>query len=313
VAQDEVAVGCSQEQSGHDEQEELKPTVEEHSEAGKPTECLDVEAGAETNPRQGQAKEPVWRSPEEHPLSSPGTSPGGELSALEYIQRHHHHLGDSGSYDGNYEDEPCPCDFLIIRSSKEDQSTLTNRWYCWPRYIGGSILLCGRKRSRFPMQCFVGPDWPCMLVTYSCIIAPSVPFLLFTAFPMHPAVGVIGAVTLLSTLTAFSTTACSDPGIVYRLIDEECMEPRDRQVPRDRPCSVCEMQRPSNARHCHDCGVCIEELDHHCPWTGKCIGRRTLRFFYLFLVCLSVHIAFVSIVFFTDLLFLDDGLSQGKK
>ena len=34
-------------------------------------------------------------------------------------------------------------------------------------------------------------------------------------------------------------------------------------------------------------------LDHHCPWTGKCIGERTLYSFYAFLTALSVHILFV--------------------
>ena len=31
------------------------------------------------------------------------------------------------------------------------------------------------------------------------------------------------------------------------------------------------------------------------PWTGKCIGKRTLFAFHLFLICLSVHILFVVV------------------
>lgn len=38
------------------------------------------------------------------------------------------------------------------------------------------ILLCGRKDALFPYQCLVGPDWPCMLVTYSIITVPTVFF-----------------------------------------------------------------------------------------------------------------------------------------
>ena len=34
--------------------------------------------------------------------------------------------------------------------------------------------------------------------------------------------------------------------------------------------------------HCDDCDVCIEEYDHHCPWTSKCIGRGNLIPFYVF-------------------------------
>jgi len=26
-------------------------------------------------------------------------------------------------------------------------------------------------------------------------------------------------------------------------------------------------------RHCVDCNVCVEGYDHHCPVSGKCIGK----------------------------------------
>lgn len=36
--------------------------------------------------------------------------------------------------------------------------------------------------------------------------------------------------------------------------------------------------------HCEDCDICVEGFDHHCPWTGKCIGRRNLYGFYVFVI-----------------------------
>ena len=39
-----------------------------------------------------------------------------------------------------------------------------------------------------------------------------------------------------------------------------------------------------NTGHCFDCNVCVEGYDHHCPWTGKCIGKKNLPFFYIFLM-----------------------------
>ena len=36
--------------------------------------------------------------------------------------------------------------------------------------------------------------------------------------------------------------------------------------------------------HCSFCDYCCEELDHHCPWSSKCIGRGNMLCFKAFLV-----------------------------
>lgn len=41
---------------------------------------------------------------------------------------------------------------------------------------GKMTVLCGNRRRMFPWNCTVGPDWPCMLITYSLIIGPTVYF-----------------------------------------------------------------------------------------------------------------------------------------
>lgn len=86
-------------------------------------------------------------------------------------------------------------------------------------------------------------------------------------------------------------------------------------------CGICNMQRPSSARHCYYCRTCkhtyayspqivaqqqkfiiysnnslyvgVDELDHHCPWSGKCIGKRNMHFFTAFLTSLCCQTYFL--------------------
>lgn len=51
---------------------------------------------------------------------------------------------------------------------------------------------------------------------------------------------------------------------------------------------TCNIYRPPRSSHCDICGVCIEKMDHHCPWLGTCIGKRNYKHFYMFLLSLLV-------------------------
>ncbi|RNF00335.1 hypothetical protein TraAM80_07660 [Trypanosoma rangeli] len=93
-------------------------------------------------------------------------------------------------------------------------------------------------------------------------------------------------VAFLSTafISAFLVT-CTDPGVYPRLRRGEPDPLHDAQ---DLVlCRVCGVRRPPRTSHCYQCNVCVEEHDHHCVVIGGCVGRRSLRWFVLYLVTVS--------------------------
>ena len=62
-------------------------------------------------------------------------------------------------------------------------------------------------------------------------------------------------------------------------------------------CSVCLVSRERGTAHCYDCSRCVLALDHHCPWSSKCIGKGNIRPFGIFLGLLGVHSLFTVVGF----------------
>lgn len=102
--------------------------------------------------------------------------------------------------------------------------------------------------------------------------------------------------------------ALNDPGIVFPPSSESDLDP-DAAVSewelKNMPyCSTCKVQTPPNRHigHCYMCGYCIENLDHHCPWMGQCIGRRNKFWFIVFNICWILYfLEYASVAIMGDL------------
>ncbi|KAG2393827.1 hypothetical protein C9374_003591 [Naegleria lovaniensis] len=60
-------------------------------------------------------------------------------------------------------------------------------------------------------------------------------------------------------------------------------------------CKTCGIYRLPRTSHCRRCNSCVERFDHHCPWTGTCIGKRNYKYFYWFLITLTSGIIYAGL------------------
>ena len=54
-------------------------------------------------------------------------------------------------------------------------------------------------------------------------------------------------------------------------------------------CNICQVYYApdQNVEHCKLCEVCVEKMDHHCVWVGKCVGKNNAFSFYAMLVSIG--------------------------
>ncbi|PAA61035.1 hypothetical protein BOX15_Mlig030425g2 [Macrostomum lignano] len=198
----------------------------------------------------------------------------------------------------------------------------------WEVYPGKSQVLCSGR-------CISAKNLSVFYLTLALIVISSCLFLAFDcrllAVTLSPSVPVLAAVQFIFVLCCLLRTTFSDPGIIPRGTPDEAAwiesQLEGPQVDRDgnyRPpvrlkdvqingrvfklkyCFTCKLWRPPRASHCSTCDNCVDRFDHHCPWVGNCVGRRNYRYFYLFLISLSVYCLYVMVFGIVNLVLLSN-------
>ncbi|OQV12241.1 putative palmitoyltransferase ZDHHC14 [Hypsibius exemplaris] len=205
--------------------------------------------------------------------------------------------------------------FPVPQTSVDSFSSGTKRWKVFP---GKLMFFCGGRLM-------LSKQYGIFVLTLVLILATSVMFFVFdcpylvkqvsVAFP------IVGGILFAFTFSTLMRTAFSDPGIIPRTLMDETeywdtklysiSNPSESQSTANRVvaryldiqmkdhvlklkwCHTCKLFRPPRSSHCSICDNCIDQFDHHCPWVGNCVGKRNYRYFYTFVVTLSLFAMFI--------------------
>ena len=159
-----------------------------------------------------------------------------------------------------------------------------NRFYCCGSIIAGPWSDLG---AQFCVFCTTGLVVGVYFGVFAASLANNVSVWLPISFGF----------LVLVLLVVYFLTHCTDPGFIprrqyfdYKLVNrtaEECqaitksmlVDGAEMVVEGTKPstntvfCNTCHIWRPRRASHCSHCNVCVEVLDHHCPFVGTCVGK----------------------------------------
>ena len=185
---------------------------------------------------------------------------------------------DIYNYDENiYSDNKDNNNFNKHQSGGILNQKLSKYFY---KRIGNTYTFFGDKDGS-PLI-VIGPHWPMYICFCSFISIGYLCFFYYFWSNISFFLKIIGIIVLLLFVISYSLTFLINPGIPK--YDENAImgQPKEKY----RFCNYCKIwtNMEKNTAHCFDCNVCVEGYDHHCPWTGKCIGKNNLKYFYTFLI-----------------------------
>ena len=156
-------------------------------------------------------------------------------------------------------------------------------------------------------------DKPVNLITAILIILPTGLFFGYSGpwlwHHVSPAIPIIYAYLFCVCMSSFIHASVSDPGVMPRNLQPQPENSDDpltvgpttdwvmvklatsQIAAMDVPvkyCKTCNIWRPPRCYHCRVCDNCVETLDHHCVWLNNCVGRRNYRYFFSFVISLTV-------------------------
>ena len=185
-------------------------------------------------------------------------------------------------------------DKLKIPNNKKKYSiTYNNSESPYYKFVGKTIFVFMDKYDN-PLL-IIGPQWPLFVCFFSAvnILYLIIIFKLWSKFGFKGKL--VNQISYWAFNLSYSYTSLINPGYPRNNNGRKTGNPREEYY----FCDECHfyVKRSTNASHCYDCGICIEEQDHHCPWTSHCVGKNNIITFYIFIVSTLFSLCYLPLAF----------------
>ena len=114
---------------------------------------------------------------------------------------------------------------------------------------------------------------------------------------LHIILKLFGILVYLFFVITYTLTCIMDPGVIPPDYYLENYDVEKTRIENYRICKKCNavIDIDKGVEHCYDCDICIIGNDHHCPWSSKCIGKKNIFMFRLFIFSIFFHIGYLTV------------------
>ena len=192
-------------------------------------------------------------------------------------------------FDFNYEKE-LPVTDINNHSRNKIRSINQQKRFIYKK-IGNTFCFFGDKMGN--PKIIIGPHWP-MYICFCSFMTIFFSILFYAIWNMlNSFLKISGIITFLIFFLSYTYIFLANPGMPIINQNSFIGKPRDKY----KFCNECKIwvSNLETTEHCFECNICVEGYDHHCPWTGKCIGKRNIVVFYIFIS--SILLSFAYFIF----------------
>ena len=193
-----------------------------------------------------------------------------------------------------YKNPPEKKEKIIPVNSDKIKTILDNEppKYYFYKKLGNSFSYLGNKYGD-PLI-IIGPNWQ-MYVCLSLLISSLYYFGYINCWYFIDYIYKLIGLSIYSIfILSYTYTFLINPGYPKNDINSRKGEPRENFE----YCYDCKIWVNKNKKveHCIVCDICIEENDHHCIWTSKCIGKNNFYSFKIFVISTFISLIYGIII-----------------